>query len=86
MPIEYDKKSVRLVDSVSVEDAEGLLEWLQTRPRGKVNLAACSHMHTANFQVLVAAKPQIIAWPADPELTRWLKTALEVKPVLQQGE
>lgn len=86
MPIEYDKKSVRLVDMVSVEDAEGLLEWLQAKPKGKVNLAACTHLHAANLQVLMAAQAHISAWPADADLTLWLKGALELKQVSQQGE
>lgn len=76
MGIKYEKKSVRLLDFVSVEEAEGLLEWLQAHPRGKVNLAACTHLHAANLQVLMAARAHIAAWPENAELALWLKGAL----------
>ena len=77
MSIEYMKKAVRLTGFVSVEEAEGLLEWLQANPKGKVDLAACSHLHAANLQVLMAAKPNIAAWPENADLALWLRRALE---------
>jgi len=77
MSIEYIKKTARLAEFVSVEEAEGLLEWLQANPKGKVDLAACTHLHAANLQVLMAAKPNIAAWPEDVDLALWLKGALE---------
>jgi hypothetical protein len=76
MGIEYEKKLARLLDVVSVEDAEGLLEWLQSKPHARLNLAACTHLHTANLQVLMAARPHIVAWPANAELAHWLRGAL----------
>ncbi len=82
MGIEYEKKSARLVGHISVEDAENLLEWLQSKPHGKLNLAACTHLHAANLQVLMAAQPHIAAWPQDAQLALWLKDALD----LPQGE
>jgi hypothetical protein len=77
MSIEYMKKTARLTAFVSVEEAEGLLEWLQANPKGKVDLAGCTHLHAANLQVLMAANPNIDAWPEDADLARWLKGALE---------
>ena len=82
MGIVYDKKMAQLVDFISVEEAEGLLEWLQANPKGKLDLAACTHLHAANLQVLMAAAPNITAWPENPEITGWLKGAL----YSQQGE
>jgi hypothetical protein len=76
MGIEYDKKTARLIDFVSVEDAETLLEWLQANPKGRLDLTACTHLHAANLQVLMAAKPPIAAWPANPDLALWLQSAL----------
>ena len=69
-------------DVVSVEEAEGLLEWLQKKPSAKVDLASCSHLHTANLQVLMTARPDISSWPEIPELRAWLETSLnpEVHP------
>jgi hypothetical protein len=60
----------------SVEEAEGLLEWLQNRPAAKVNLSACTHIHPADLQVLMAAKIHVAAWPKDASLRAWLETAL----------
>lgn len=76
MPITYEKTTARLSGFITVEDAEGLLEWLQAKPRRKVDLSACQHLHTANLQVLMALNPTISAWPEDPSLASWLRGAL----------
>ncbi|WP_025322986.1 hypothetical protein [Deferrisoma camini] len=73
MPITF-KKTVAVLEGVcAVEDAEGLLAWLQSHPRGKVNLKRVEHLHTAVLQVLMAASPAISAWPEDPDLAQWLR-------------
>ncbi len=77
MPIEYHDNTARFIEIVSVEDAEGLLEWLQGRKEPQVDLATCTHLHAANLQVLMAARPAVNAWPAEADLSAWLKAALE---------
>jgi hypothetical protein len=77
MPIEYKKNRAIFRDEVSVEEAEGLLEWLQTKPTAKADLSALSHLHTANLQVLMAAKTAISSWPQNDELRSWLEPALK---------
>ena len=79
MPIEYKKKQVLFRDIVSVDEAEGLLEWLQNKPAAKVDLGGCTHLHPANLQVLMAAKSRISVWPNDANLRAWLETALKFK-------
>ena len=76
MGMEFRKKLALLSDSVGVEDAERLLEWLQNKPAAKVDLSACTHIHPANIQVLLAAGVPVSAWPADIMLTDWLKSVL----------
>lgn len=77
MPIEYKKNLALFFEVVSVEEAEGLLEWLHKKSAAKVDLSACTHMHPANLQVLMAAKAHIISWPEDTNLQVWLKTAFK---------
>jgi hypothetical protein len=77
MPIEFKKNRAIFRDEVSVEEAEGLLEWLQTRPSAKADLSELSHLHTANLQVLIAAKTAILSWPKNDELRAWLEPALK---------
>jgi hypothetical protein len=77
MPIEFKKNRAIFRDEVSVEEAEGLLEWLQTRPAAKADLSALSHLHTANLQVLMTAKAAISGWPKNVELRAWLEPALK---------
>jgi hypothetical protein len=79
MPIEFKRNRAVFRDEVSVEEAEGLLEWLQTRPTAKVDLAFCSHLHTSNLQVLMTAGTGISNWPKNVELRTWLE------PVLKSG-
>ena len=76
MAIEYKKNRAVFSDVVSVEEAEALLEWLQKKSAAKVDLAACTHLHPANLQVLMAAKAVVSAWPRDTGLAGWLRSAL----------
>jgi hypothetical protein len=76
MPIEFQKHRLIFCDIVRVDEAEALLEALQKEPATKVDLAACTHMHTANLQVLMVAKPCIEKWPQAPELRTWLEAVL----------
>lgn len=78
MSIEFKKNQAFLKDVVSVEDAESLLEWLQKKTAAKVDFSACTHLHPANLQVLMAAKPKVSAWPEDTVFTAWLQSAFRV--------
>jgi hypothetical protein len=76
MAMEFKKKRVMFSAVVGVEDAEKLLEWLQGKTATQVDLSACTHVHPANIQVLLAAGTQVSDWPADADLARWLQTVL----------
>ena len=82
MPIEFKKNRAVFLGAVSVEEAEGLLGWLQKREAAKVDLAGCLHLHPAPLQVLLAARNRIVlvALPADAGLRAWLETALKRIP------
>jgi hypothetical protein len=76
MAIVYKKTTAVFQDTVTVEEADGLLEWLLKGTKHSVNLAECQFLHCANLQVLMAAKPIIAAWPKDANLRVWLEAAL----------
>ncbi|AWM93730.1 hypothetical protein DJ564_24550 [Pseudomonas sp. 31-12] len=76
MTIHFQKKSARMEGVVGVEEAEGLLDWLQRHPDAKINLASCTHLHAANLQVLMALRPTLSVWPGDASLKLWLQAAL----------
>lgn len=75
MAISYDKKLAVFNEAISIEEADGLMEWLSKTPNGKIDLAQCQHLHAAILQVLMAAKPVVNAWPQNTHLSAWLSTA-----------
>jgi len=75
--IQYKGKVAVFRDQVGVDEAETLLEWLQKSPSAKVDLAACTHLHPANLQVLMAAGAHVSGWPVAQELRTWLEPALK---------
>ena len=77
MPIDFQKKTAVFREVVGVDEAEGLLEWLQKKPSAKVDLAPCTHLHPANLQVLMAARATVSQWPKDEALRIWLEPALK---------
>lgn len=72
MPIRYDKSVAHFDGACLPDEALELIEWLRGCKAPKVDLRACSHLHTALLQVLLAARPQIVAPPENAVLTRWV--------------
>jgi hypothetical protein len=79
MAIEYKANEAVFGKVVGVDDADALLEWLQQNPTLRVDLSACTHLHPANLQVLMAAGPGVSAWPTDAGLSTWLQSALSAR-------
>ncbi|CAK0766626.1 conserved hypothetical protein [Gammaproteobacteria bacterium] len=79
MPIQFRRNLVVLDDLCTVEEAEGLLQWLQNHTKAKLNLKDCKHLHTAILQVLMAARTPVATWPDDVDLARWLKIVLSAR-------
>jgi hypothetical protein len=82
MPIDVSDGVLILRDTVTVDDAESLREQLAAAPALGLDLGACSHLHTAALQVLMAAARPVRAWPADPVCARWMRSALLPTPPL----
>lgn len=61
MPIRYTKTRVHFEDRCAVEEALGLVDFLNAHPRAKVTLAKCTGVHTALIQVLMAFRPVVLA-------------------------
>lgn len=76
MAMTYRRSVAHFMDTVGPEEAEGFLAWLQKHPKRKVNLAACTHIHAAQLQVLMAARIAVAEWPEDESLSKWLKSVL----------
>ncbi len=78
MSINYKKDRVVFCEMAEGEDAESLLEWLHKYPKGTIDLSACTHLHPATLQVLMASKCLIIAKPNDKLLADWIDSALQL--------
>ena len=74
MPVEFKNNTAKLIDLVSIEDAEALFNWLLERKKPKMDLSELSHIHTACLQLLLVFKPEIIAHPEQEDLKYWLTT------------
>jgi len=83
MPLRFTKTSVVFEEFCAVEEALPLLEFLQANPGARANLRACTHMHTAVLQVLMALGPKVAALPTEAFLQRWLTPLLA--PLLVKG-
>lgn len=78
MPIRYDADLARFEAACTVEDALPLAEWLEATAAPRVDLSACTDLHTALLQLLLAARPTMTAGPEDAFLARWVGPALGV--------
>jgi hypothetical protein len=84
VPLQLGSRTAVLTGVVTAEDAEPLAAWLRTRGTartpGRVNLGACTHVHTAVLQVLLAARVELSVPPVDPFLRDRIAPALEPAP------
>ena len=79
MAIEYKRSTAIFSGIIAVDDAQELFEWLQKRKNPKINLLECTHLHTADLQVIMALKPEVVKWPEDKSLDIWLRNILTDK-------
>jgi len=68
MPVEFKNNTAKLIDLVSIEDAEALFNWFLERKKPEVDLSELSHIHTASLQLLHVFKPEITGLPEKEDL------------------
>lgn len=61
--------------AMTVEDAEPLLRELLTNPQLALDLQACTHVHAATLQVLMALRPSLQHPPIDGPMHGLLSAA-----------
>jgi hypothetical protein len=66
-----DGGAIVLEGDCPVEEAETLLERLQARPDATVDWSACTRLHTAVIQVLMAAQARIRGPCGDAFVRAW---------------
>ena len=76
MALVFTATQVRFEEVCTVEDALPLLEFLKSTDAPEVDLSACTWLHTALLQLLLTARPRMMASPADPALARWVAPLL----------
>lgn len=79
MPVTLKDGLAVLEGACTVEEAEPLLQWLRETPDGQLDLGGCTALHAALAQLLVAARPHMVAPPPDPVLA----VALAFPPSIQ---
>lgn len=77
MTVVYRKNIAVFGGIVGGEEAETLLEWIHRHPKGKIDFSACTHLHPANLQVLMAAQRSNYVRPCDDGLAAWIDSALK---------
>jgi hypothetical protein len=68
--------TIALVGVCPVEDAEILLQLLQSTPTAPCDWTRCGHLHTAVVQVILAVRPALIGPCGDPWLEQWISPQL----------
>jgi hypothetical protein len=84
VPLKFGSRTAVLTGTVTIEESESLAAWLRGRGTVKtparVHLGACTQLHTAALQVLLAARIQISVPPSDPFLREWIAPLLNPVP------
>jgi hypothetical protein len=78
MPIVYEDGIVRFRDHCAIEEAVELAEKLADEPMPELDLSDCGVMHSALFQLIVAARPRISGFPENGHMAQLLRKAVGV--------
>jgi hypothetical protein len=84
VPLQLGSRTAALAGVVGIDETEPLVAWLRDRGRGRapvrIHLGACTHLHSAVLQALLAARVQISVPPVDPFLRTWVAPLFEEAP------
>lgn len=72
MAVEFIENKAIFKNTVTIEEAEAVFEWLLREKDVEVDMIECEHIHTAVFQILAILKPKILL-PKDEELKKWIE-------------
>jgi hypothetical protein len=75
MTVRRDDDAILLEDVCAVDDAEILMQELRAGA-ALIDWSACTHLHTACLQVILAAHIPMRGSPSNPALARWLTPLL----------
>ena len=68
MPITFKSNVAVFKEVCTIDETDALLQWLIDNPKGKINLKAADHLHTALLQVLMCHCPAISVMPENANL------------------
>lgn len=80
MPIRFEGETARFTGDCAVDEAPPLAEWLEAAAKPRADLAACTGLHTALLQLLLAGGGMLAAPPRDPFPRAWVAPLLAVTP------
>lgn len=72
MGVEFRDNVAIFTQTISVEEAERVFEWLLETEEPIVDLKECFHIHTALLQALLLVKPKLVL-PEEEEFRAWLE-------------
>ncbi|MFM7348637.1 MAG: hypothetical protein ACKO01_04030 [Erythrobacter sp.] len=76
MAVRFARDKAVIEGHCTVEEADALASFLLAKPGRKVDLAACTGLHAAVLQCLMALAPAVAKGPQDAGLSRWLGAVL----------
>jgi len=76
MTIRLDDRAIHLEGDCHVEDAEPLLDLLQDKPGGTVDISALGSIHTAVLQLLLVFRPRIVGSNGNGFFESWITPLL----------
>jgi hypothetical protein len=78
MTLELHDHLARLADVVTVDEVETLTNWLRGTTSPQIDLAECTHLHTAALQCLLRFGAGVAVAPLDPFLAGHVAPALTI--------
>jgi hypothetical protein len=70
--------TIFLEGACAVEDAEALLQELQAGAE-LIDWSACTYLHAACFQLILAVRLPLLGTPVNPAFVRWVTPILQPK-------
>lgn len=72
MAVEYLDNKAIFRETVTIEEAEELFNWLLSKGEAEIDMTECSHIHTSVLQIILLFKPKLNL-PDDSDFKKWIK-------------
>lgn len=86
VPIRYEGNTIHMDSFCAIDEAEGMVRFLEEHSSPRVELTQCQHMHTALLQLLLSYRVELAGEAYNPFISKWIVPLLQAPGARDVGQ